>query len=81
MKLTRIFKPGERPGFWQTADGQWDIVRPFSVDGECGLHQARQWQIKAYKPEQIKLLANVGLLGFTFPTRRAAVEALELLLS
>jgi hypothetical protein len=80
-------------GLWESADGRFVIVRPATVAGN---KRANYWLVNTHDDSPTRdsdrhLLASCGLIppGFSstldqlvrFPTRRAALEALELALN
>jgi hypothetical protein len=88
MKLRR--EPGLKssPGEWESADGAWRFYRPVDTLPDGTVVERRYWVVEPHytrrrrEAEVLDLwLRSVGLgTATTFPTRRAAIEALELAL-
>lgn len=85
MKLRRLVTEGSSAGLWLSEDGHWQLVRPtpLGVVADSSIRQERFWRIgpgSAGFPWNFDLLRQNGLWQVRFPTRKAALVALELML-
>lgn len=75
-------------GYWYSADGKWVFKRPTAPapPEQAMLGKTlpkRDWKVSAflYDPDRVTFLKANGLWNTKFPSRRAAIAALELALS
>lgn len=77
MRLRRCYSPST-VGAWGTADGRFCLMAQHG-----GKVRDRKWVILANSVDDLAWLASLGIAvnGHSFPTRKAAAEALELALA